>query len=114
MTALDLNKVVSYSLRVGVLVSAVLSLLGLVLWGARGFSVLQPAIVGISGIVNTALSGNETGIIYLGVVILIATPIFRVAISSLYFASEKDRKYVVITLVVLAMLGFALLSGAGA
>ncbi len=112
---MDLNKLVSYSLRVGVLVSAVLSLLGLVLWGARGFDILEPsATVGISGIVNSALAGNATGIIYLAVIILIATPIFRVAISSLYFASEKDQKYVTITLVVLAMLVFALLSGAGA
>ncbi len=109
---MDLNKLVSYSLRVGVLVSAVLSLLGLVLWGARGFDILEPSAT--VGIVNSALAGNETGIIYLAVIILIATPIFRVAISSLYFASEKDQKYVTITLVVLAMLVFALLSGAGA
>ena len=102
-------------MRLGVLVSAVLSLLGLVLWGARGFNIVGPSTnVGISSIVSSAVAGNETGIVYLAVIILIATPIFRVAVSSLYFASEKDGKYVLITLAVLAMLAFALLSGAGA
>lgn len=51
------------------------------------------------------------GIVYLGVIVLIATPIFRVAISSIYFAVEKDRTYVGITLLVLWMLLIALYSG---
>ncbi len=89
--------------------------MGLVFWGARGFKILAPsATLGISGIVGSAVAGNETGIVYLAVIILIATPIFRVAVSSLFFASERDGKYVLITLVVLAMLVFALVSGAGA
>jgi len=51
------------------------------------------------------------GIVYLGVIVLIATPIFRVAISSIYFAVEKDHAYAGITLLVLAMLLVALYSG---
>ncbi len=110
---MDLNKLVSYSLRIGVLASAVLSLLGLILWAARGFNVLKSDYLGLSGIIGSALSADESGIVYLAVVLLIATPIFRVIVSSLYFAAEKDRRYVGITLVVLSMLVFALLSGAG-
>ncbi len=114
MTILDLNKVVSYSLRAGVVASAILSLLGLAIWGARGFGTLGAVSVGLKGIIEAALAGDESGIIYLAVIVLIATPIFRVAVSTAYFAKEQDGKYVGITLVVLAMLVFALLSGAGA
>ena len=112
---MDLNKIVSYSLRVGVLASAILSLMGLAFWALGGFRALGPStLLGIPGIVGSAISGDETSIIYLAVILLIATPIFRVAASSVYFATEKDRRYVGITLLVLAMLIFALFSAFGA
>ena len=111
---MDLNQVVAYSLRAGVFASAVLSVLGIILWAAHGFGTLGSARIGLVGIIGAALAGDESGIIYLAVVLLIATPIFRVVVSTAYFAKEQDRKYVGITLVVLAMLVFALLSGAGA
>ncbi len=111
---MDLDQVVSYSLRAGVFASAILSLLGLALWAAHGFVTLGSASIGLNGIVEAALAGDESGIIYLAVIVLIATPIFRVAVSTAYFAKEQDGKYVGITLAVLAMLVFALLSGAGA
>ena len=112
---MDLNKMVSYSLRVGVLASAVLSLAGLALWAIEGFKVLGPStLLGIPGIVGFAISGDAASIIYLAVILLIATPIFRVAVSSVYFAAEKDERYVGITLLVLAMLIFALFSAFGA
>ena len=111
---MDLNQVVSYSLRAGVLASAILSVLGLALWAAHGFGTLSSVSIGLGGIIGAALAGDESGIIYLAVVVLIATPIFRVVVSTAYFAKQQDGKYVGITLVVLAMLVFALLSGAGA
>jgi uncharacterized membrane protein len=46
----------------------------------------------------------------LGILFLIFTPVARVALSVSYFAREKDRAYVLITLIVLAnlLLGLAL------
>jgi len=114
VTTLDLNKIVSYSLRAGVLASASLSLLGLLLWAATGSPTLGSESLSLYQIIGSALTVNASRIVYLAVVVLIATPIFRVAVSSLYFAAEKDQVYVGITLVVLVMLVFALLSGAGA
>ena len=112
---MDLNKIVSYSLRAGVLTSAILSLAGLGLWAYGGFKVLGPStLLGIPVIVGSAISGDATSIIYLAVILLIATPIFRVAVSSVYFAAERDERYVGITLLVLAMLIFALFSAFGA
>ena len=101
------------SLRVGVLVSAVLTLLGLSLWAVGGFgSASIPGVLSVGVILRLAFSGDLTGIVYLGVIVLIATPIFRIAISSIYFAAERDRAYAGITILVLGMLLFALYSGA--
>ncbi len=109
---MDLNRIVAQSLRVGVLTSAFLSLLGLVLWASGGFrSVTVPSVLNVVDIVRVAFTGDLTGIVYLGVLLLIATPIFRVAVSSAYFAVEKDWAYAVITIAVLGMLLFALYSG---
>jgi uncharacterized membrane protein len=43
-------------------------------------------------------------VIQLGVVILIATPIARVLLSLVAFALQRDRTYVVVTLIVLVVL----------
>jgi uncharacterized membrane protein len=51
-------------------------------------------------------------IIQLGLVLLIATPVARVAFSAVAFHLEHDRKYVVITLIVLGILIYSLAGGA--
>jgi uncharacterized membrane protein len=109
---LDLNKLVSYSLRVGVSVSALLSAVGISVWAAAGFkNVVAVMRSEIAGTVASAVRGEASGIIYLAIAVLIATPVFRVAVSSVYFARERDSKYVLISLAVLSMLLFALVSG---
>ena len=52
--------------------------------------------------------GSAVGVLQLGLLILIATPITRVAASVLLFLRERDITYVGITLLVLVMLLFAL------
>jgi uncharacterized membrane protein len=95
------------------LVSSVLSLLGLSLWAIGGFGgVSIPAVLSVGDILRLAFTGDLTGIVYLGVIVLIATPIFRVVVSSAYFAVERDRAYAGITILVLGMLLLALYSGA--
>jgi uncharacterized membrane protein len=56
---------------------------------------------------------DPVAIIALGLIVLLATPVVRVAVSVIAFALSRDRLYVVITLVVLCILIFSLLSGAG-
>jgi uncharacterized membrane protein len=110
---MDLNRLLAYSLRVGVLIGAGLSLAGLGFWAVRGFGPVDSInSSNVYSLLTSAIMGNPTGIVYLGVIILIATPIFRVALSVVFFAFEKDGKYVAITLLVLGMLVFALVSGA--
>jgi uncharacterized membrane protein len=109
---MDLNKLVAYSLRLGVFASVLLSIVGLLVWVAKGFSNNFP-VAGSAIVValTSAFGGSDSGIIYLAIVVLVATPVFRVAVSAAYFVREGDRKYILISLAVLSMLVFALVSG---
>jgi uncharacterized membrane protein len=55
------------------------------------------------------MTGDPAAIVQLGVLLLIATPIARVVFAAIGFAVERDRLYVAISLVVLAVLIFGLL-----
>ncbi len=110
---MDINRLISLSLRVGVLAAVVLSIFGLLAWISSGSNVV--GVVSGSDVWSTLLKAfqvNAAGLIYLSVAFLIATPIFRVGLSAVYFGHEKDGKYVLISLAVLSMLFIALLSGA--
>ncbi len=110
---MDLNKIVSYSLRVGVAAGAALSLVGLTLWAFQGLGTVEPVSGSmVLAVVLSVFQGSVVGIVYLGVFVLIATPVFRVLISVLFFSAQKDRKFVAITLLVLGMLIFGLASQA--
>ena len=125
--------VVSYGLRVGVLLSAGVILVGILLLALRhdtGYAPLRPhhlqdilAYHGASGpgffptSVPAVLQGTQAGkpyaIIGLGTLLLILTPIVRVALSVFYFLTQQDWLYVGITLFVFAVLIFSLFSGIG-
>jgi uncharacterized membrane protein len=104
-------------LRVGVLLSAALVLVGAVVHLA-GHAGVRPdlhvfrgeplALRGVEGIVRSALALDGPGLIELGLLVLVATPVARVAFSVFAFAAQRDRTYVLVTLTVLAILCFGL------
>jgi uncharacterized membrane protein len=67
----------------------------------------------LPGIIHGVLQLDGLAIIQLGVVVLLATPITRIAFSVLAFAMERDVMYVVITLIVLGVMTFSIFSGLG-
>lgn len=108
---------ISVLLRAGTLASTALVILGGVVYLVRHgnslpqYSVFrgEPAdLVTVSGIVRDAFAGSGRGIIQLGLLVLIATPVARVAFSVVAFALQRDTLYVGVTLVVLAVLIFSL------
>ncbi len=58
----------------------------------------------IGGVVQGALALRPFAVIELGALLLVATPVVRVAASVLLFLLERDYLYTVVTLVVLALL----------
>ena len=109
-------------LRVGVTLAAAVVLFGGSVYLARHGRAAPPYHVfrgeptdlrAVSGIVEDALAFRGRGLIQLGLLLLIATPIARVAFSVVAFAVEGDRLYVVVTLIVLAVLMYSLMGGHG-
>jgi uncharacterized membrane protein len=107
-------------LRVGVTLAAAVVLFGGTVYLVRhGLAAPQYHVfVGeptdlrrLSGIVKDALAFRGRGLIQLGLLLLIATPIARVAFSVAAFALQGDRLYVVVTLIVLAVLIYSLTGG---
>lgn len=65
----------------------------------------------IRGIVSDAVTFHGRGIIQFGLLLLVATPVTRVAFSVVMFVLEKDRLYTAITVLVLCLLIYSLLGG---
>ncbi len=55
--------------------------------------------------------GDSGAIVQLGILLLIATPIARVAFAVIAFARERDRLYIAVGVVVLAVLLYGMLKG---
>jgi uncharacterized membrane protein len=110
-------------LRTGVLLSAAVVLAGACVYLSRhaheaaNYRVFQgepSEFRTISGVIRSVFNGRGRGLIQLGLLLLIATPIARVAFSIVGFAMERDWMYVGFTVVVLAVLLYSLLgSGIG-
>jgi len=107
-------------LRVGVIIATIVAVTGGVLFLARHG--LEPAghrvfhgepveLRSVGGIVRAALAFHTDAIVQLGLVLLIATPVARVAMSLVAFILQRDRVYIVVTSIVLALLIFSLTGG---
>lgn len=116
----ELQLVIGVLLRVGVTLAASVVLLGgaVYLWRHawepiryHSFLAAPPAQATVEGILGQARAGSGRGIIALGILLLVATPIARVLFSVVAFVAEEDWLYVGITLVVLAVLGWSLVFG---
>jgi uncharacterized membrane protein len=64
----------------------------------------------LTSIASGLASLDPSSIIQLGFLILLATPVARVAMSLFLFAAERDRKFVYLTAAVLAILLFSMLA----
>src|SRR5277367_864061 len=65
----------------------------------------------VGGILAEATTWHGRGLIQLGLLVLIATPVARVLFSVLAFLYERDWKYVAVSLLVLGLLFWSLFSG---
>ncbi|MGA3293047.1 MAG: DUF1634 domain-containing protein [Candidatus Acidiferrales bacterium] len=114
-----IENIIGNLLRAGVILAAAVVLTGGVLYVAK-FGGQKPQyqvfrgepsdLRSVSQIFTEAVSLHSRGLIQLGLLLLIATPVARVAFSVLAFAEQRDWLYVSITLVVLAVLVYSLAS----
>lgn len=114
----DIDRWIGMLLRGGVILAATVALLGGVAYvlhyGGTAvdystFRGVPPGLNSIHGVVAGAFTLHSRWIIQLGLLLLIATPVARVALSLTAFALQRDRTYVVVTGIVLALLLYSLL-----
>jgi len=112
--------IVGNLLRAGVILAAAVVLLGgieyLVKYGTtipdyRSFHGVPEELKSPSGIVVAAVTLRPRGLIALGLLLLIATPVARAVFTIFAFYMEKDYTYVGITVLVLAVLLFSMFFG---
>jgi uncharacterized membrane protein len=108
-----LQSMVAVLLRLGVNLAAAIVLVGGVVFLVRhGYELPHYEVFRgeptdlrtIGGIVRDAAALSGRGLIQLGLLVLMATPVARVALSLAVFSLQRDRIYVAVTLVVLALL----------
>ena len=68
---------------------------------------------GLGVLIRSVLSGNGLSIIELGLLVLMVTPLFRVAVLVGGWALERERRFAIVALVVLCLLGLSLILGIG-
>ena len=114
----EMESVIGNLLRAGVIIAASVVSLGGIIYlfhhGSEpvGYKVFlrEPFdLCNVSGILRNALSRHGRGLIQLGLLLLIATPVARVALSIFEFARKRDTMYVIITLIVFSILIYSLL-----
>ncbi len=106
------TKAIGWVLQGGVIISATIIIIGLLLLPTQPGGLSPERLLKFPQTLSQIGAGllvlRPQSIIALGLLLLIATPVLRVAVSVLTFALEKDRKYIVITLIVLAILLFSI------
>lgn len=115
-----LETTISYILIIGVIISVLFEIVGITLFYQTygNVQISQSKTFFISGMNFFAfiidqfghLFGAQSAVVFmtLGLIILILTPYIRAISSVIYFAWEKNRKYVLITLFVLIVLTVSL------
>lgn len=112
----QVDQVIARLLQFGVLIATIVVLAGGTLLVVRGGTVLDlstfhgesSAITSVGAILRGVAAMDARSITQFGLVLLILTPIARVALTLGAFLIQKDRLYVALTAVVLALLLFGL------
>ena len=108
-----LDRAIGRLLQIGIATATTLGAIGGMVFLARHGR--EPAAYGsfqgapenlrtIGGVLAAVATGRGRGVIQLGLLLLIATPVARVALTLVAFARARDRQYVLISGVVLALL----------
>ncbi|MGH2413571.1 MAG: DUF1634 domain-containing protein [Brasilonema sp.] len=111
------EQLLSHVLKYGVIFASIIVLIGGILYLIRHGA--EPANYHFfrgepsyfrspTGVMLALLSGSRRGIIQLGLLLLVATPIIRVVISLFIFLRKREFTYVVITSIVLTALIYSL------
>lgn len=113
-----MDNIISVLLRTGVIFSAIIVLFGGIMYlvqyrhvipSYRVFRGEPTSLSHLKSILSGVATFHSRSWMQLGLWILVATPVARVAFSIFGFFKERDRTYVLLTLIVLSVLLFGLM-----
>lgn len=107
-----MNRLIYLVLRGGILLSIALIVVGFLL-GLADPSRLPQVPLALADLPSQLAHGTAAGFLGLGVIVMVLTPVARVFLSVLSYATEGDRTYVVVTLIVLSALLTGMVLGLG-
>lgn len=114
MTSVERMEVLLSSvLKVGVILCAVLILLGLTILVATGDTTYPQGVMDIGWLIWGDPFLSPSHIIFLGFLTLIATPVLRIAASIVVYLKMHDRPFATITTLVLIILIVSFTLGIG-
>ncbi|MDD5729780.1 MAG: DUF1634 domain-containing protein [Candidatus Omnitrophica bacterium] len=113
----EMEVIIGNLLRAGVIIAAAVVFAGGLIYllrhanqspDYRVFAGEPPDLCSIAGILKNSFALRGRGLIQLGLLFLIATPVARVALSIFAFARQRDTLYIVVTSVVFVILIYSL------
>lgn len=103
----------SLLLRLGVILSGALVLLGLAIMAATGDTSCSHGVMDFKWMLLGTSFFEPSHVIFLGFITLIATPVIRIAASVVMFYRARDQTFAAITAIVLLILAISFIRGVG-
>ncbi|GAA4923019.1 DUF1634 domain-containing protein [Mucilaginibacter defluvii] len=116
---MKIQVIIGQLLRIGVFASIGIAFIGGIIYLTRhGHEIVDyatfkgvPDYVKPGNLFSSMFALRGRAIIQIGIILLIATPVVRLIFSAIGFAAEKDYRYMLITLLVLGIIIFSMLTG---
>jgi uncharacterized membrane protein len=118
LTDKEMETEIGLMLRIGVSISALVVFVGGALYLIRGTALPDYAhfrpdrLTTVASVFHGIAQFDALSVIQVGILLLIATPVVRVVFCVVGFARQRDRLYVAVSALVLAILAYSLMSGA--
>jgi uncharacterized membrane protein len=117
LTDKEMEAEIGLMLRVGVSISAAVVFLGGILYLFHSTVLPDYAhfradrLTTVASVFHGVARLDALSVIQMGILLLIATPLVRVVFCVVGFARQRDRRYVAVSALVLAILVYSLVSG---
>jgi len=108
-----MERIVSYVLRTGVVISSALVVVGLALLSLTGDTSCPNGVVDLRWIILGDPFLAPSHVLFLGFMVLISTPVLRIIASILVYLRTRDVSFVTITVTVLLILAMSFTLGIG-
>lgn len=110
MECTNINWYIRIVLLLGMFLSVTVMMIGIIMF-ALSEGTWDAVPLSLTQILEGILQGNPIAVIDLGILLLIATPLTRVVAALVVFTINKETRFVLVAVIVLAVVGIAIAIG---